>query len=62
MIVKSFFEAAESSKFLFASVLFWKSRHDCLMLTDNGADEDDHDIEYDSFSSTPRIVIYLLVI
>jgi hypothetical protein len=42
MIVDSFFEAAEANKFLFAAVLFWKNKHDCLLMNANSAEDDDY--------------------
>eukprot|EP00026_Physarum_polycephalum_P000565 Phypoly_transcript_00566.p1 GENE.Phypoly_transcript_00566~~Phypoly_transcript_00566.p1 ORF type:complete len:1445 (+),score=379.68 Phypoly_transcript_00566:78-4412(+) len=53
MVVSSFFEAAESNKFLFAAVLFWKTKHDCVLMSSNGQDDDyDEDFGVEDSSNT----------
>jgi hypothetical protein len=47
LVVSSFFEAAESNKFLFAGVLFWKTKHECVLMSSNGADDYEYDEEYE---------------
>lgn len=42
-IVTKFFQAAQTNEFLFAAVLFWKSRQDCVLLGSKDGDNDDEE-------------------